>query len=295
MVGHQLERHGPHLGVVVGNGQPAALHFLAQRRRHHPRCIGTAVGSVGTAHEGAEQRASPLHRHGDEIDAPRLVVVTDTTAKHRGLLLASEGLVLCEGFLVHGGGVLVGGWFAWVGGFAGVFFAAVFFAATVLWHRWTGIGGRRRLAHRSLEGDREELLCFDGELHGELVEHVLGIAVDDEADGFLGGDATLVAVEELVLVDLRGSGFVLDGGGVVVDVHVGEGVGAALTAQQEGVAGRIVACSISLLTHPDESSVGVLRLACRDALGDDGGTGVLADVYHLRAGVGLLMIVGDRH
>jgi len=60
--------------------------------------------------------SSPLHRHGDEIDAPGLVVVTDTTAKHRGLLLASEGLVLCEGFLVHGGGGV--GW--WVVGFVWV-------------------------------------------------------------------------------------------------------------------------------------------------------------------------------
>ena len=31
-----------------------------------------------------------------------------------------------------------------------------------------------------------------------------GIAVDDEADGFFGGDATLVAVEELVLADFAG-------------------------------------------------------------------------------------------
>ena len=67
-------------------------------------------------------------------------------------------------------------------------------------HRSTSIGQRRRLAHRSFEGDAEELLGLDGELHGELVEHVLGIAVDDEANGFLGGDATLVAVEELACI-----------------------------------------------------------------------------------------------
>jgi hypothetical protein len=44
--------------------------------------------------------------------------MTHTPAKHRGLLFASEGLVLLEGFFVHG-------------------LFSVFFAATLLQQRWT--------------------------------------------------------------------------------------------------------------------------------------------------------------
>ena len=35
------------------------------------------------------------------------------------------------------------------------------------------------LSHCPLERYREQLLCLDGKLHGELVEHILSIAVDN--------------------------------------------------------------------------------------------------------------------
>ena len=56
-------------------------------------------------------------------------------------------------------------------------------------------------AYGAFEGDLQEFLGFDGKLHRELVHHLLGVAVDYEADGFLGGDAALVAVEKLVFAD----------------------------------------------------------------------------------------------
>ena len=43
----------------------------------------------------------------------------------------------------------------------------------------------------------------------------------------------------------------------------------------------------------DEAPVGVLAVTSRDSLGHDGAARVLADVDHLRAGVGLLPIVGQ--
>ena len=58
------------------------------------------------------------------------------------------------------------------------------------------------LAHCTLKGYREQLLRLDGKFHGQFVEHLLGVAVDDETHGLLGGDAALVAVEELVFADL---------------------------------------------------------------------------------------------
>ena len=44
-----------------------------------------------------------------------------------------------------------------------------------------------------------------------------------------------------------------------------------------------------------QSPVGVLTMPGRDALGHDGAAGVLADVDHLGAGVGLLVVVDGRH
>ena len=151
----------------------------------------------------------------------------------------------------------------------------------------------RGLSYGTFQRDGEELLGLDGKLHGELLQHFLGIAVDNEAYGLLGGYAALVAVEELVLGDLRGGGLVLEDGGRVLHVHIREGVGATAAAQQEGVAGRVVAGVLGGGCCAHQSAVGVLRVACRDALGDDGRLGVASQVYHLRARVGLLVVVGD--
>ena len=48
-----------------------------------------------------------------------------------------------------------------------------------------------------------------------------------------------------------------------------------------------------VLADPHEAAVGVLALAGRDPLRDDGAAGVLPEVEHLGAGVGLLVVVGD--
>ena len=86
------------------------------------------------------------------------------------------------------------------------------------------------LSDSAFERDGEQFLGLDGKLHGEFLEHLLGIAVDDKANGLLCGDTTLVAVEELIFGNLRGRGLMLEDGGVVVDIHVGEGVGTAVGA-----------------------------------------------------------------
>ena len=43
-----------------------------------------------------------------------------------------------------------------------------------------GGSGRRGLADAALEGNGEELARLHGELHGELVEDLLGVAIDDQ-------------------------------------------------------------------------------------------------------------------
>ena len=115
-----------------------------------------------------------------------------------------------------------------------------------------------RSAHGAFEGDAEQLAGFGGELHGQFLEHVLGIAVDDEAHGLLGGNAALVAVEQLVLGDLAGGGLVLEDGGGVLHVDVGEGVGAAVAAQEQRVARGVVACVLGGGGSAHQSAVAVL-------------------------------------
>ena len=58
------------------------------------------------------------------------------------------------------------------------------------------------LADSTFERDAEQLLRLDGKLHGELLQHLLGLAVDDEPDGLLCRNATMIAIEKLVLGDL---------------------------------------------------------------------------------------------
>ena len=84
-------------------------------------------------------------------------------------------------------------------------------------------------------------------------------------------------------------------GAVVVAVGVGPGVGAAFVAHEQRVALREVARVDSALVDFHQSAVAVLAVAGRDTLADDGAAGALADMDHLGAGVGLLVVVGDGH
>ena len=81
----------------------------------------------------------------------------------------------------------------------------------------------------------------------------------------------------------------------VAHFQVGEGVGAALVAEQQRIALRIVARAAGRFQNLDAAAIGVLPVSGRDALADDGGSGVLPDVDHLGAGVGLLPVVGEGH
>ena len=86
------------------------------------------------------------------------------------------------------------------------------------------------LSDGSFECDLEKFLCFDGELHGEFVHHLFGVAVDDEPYGIFDTYSPLAAVEKLVVADFGGGGFVLDGGCRIGDNHIGEGMCAAFVA-----------------------------------------------------------------
>ena len=141
----------------------------------------------------------------------------------------------------------------------------------------------------------QQFLCLDGELHGQFVHDLFGIAVDDESDSVLHADTSLLAVEELVFVDFAGRRFVLNGGGGVGYLHVGESVCAAFIAQEQRVALAVVACVGGVGSDLDESAVGILTMPRADTLAHDTRAGILAKVNHLRARVRLLVVVGYRH
>ena len=132
-------------------------------------------------------------------------------------------------------------------------------------------------------------------MHKEGGQILSRVIKDDEAHGILGGDATLVAVEELVLADLARRGFVLHHRRIVLHVHVGEGVRAALVAQKERVARAVVAGPLGPAAHTHQSAIGVLAASGADTLGDDGAASPASEMYHLGASVGLLVMVGNGH
>ena len=81
----------------------------------------------------------------------------------------------------------------------------------------------------------------------------------------------------------------------VAHVNVREGVRPAAVADQHRVALGVVARPVGLRHHLDLAPVAVLPAAGADPLRDDRGPGVLPEVDHLGAGVGLLHPVGHRH
>src|SRR3954471_13922841 len=70
-------------------------------------------------------------------------------------------------------------------------------------------------------------------------------------------------------------------------------MGAAILADQKRIALGKIARIVGLAIDADQAAIGVLGPAGADPLGDDAAAGVLAQVNHLGAGIGLLEIVGD--
>ena len=84
-----------------------------------------------------------------------------------------------------------------------------------------------------------------------------------------------------------------DAAAVVLDLDIGNRVRPAFRPDQQTVTLGVVAAVLGLGVHGHETTIGVLGLARADPLGDDARFGVLAQMDHLGAGVGLLHVVGD--
>src|SRR5262245_43618193 len=150
-------------------------------------------------------------------------------------------------------------------------------------------------AHAAFEAHAQEPRRLDRELHREVLEDFLAEAVHDHRHRVLAGQPPLLAVEQLVLADALRGRLVLHRGRAVAELDVGKGVGSAAIPQQHGIALRVVPRVGRAGQHLDQPAVRVAPFAGRDSLRDDGAPGVLPDVDHLGAGVGLLPVVRQRH
>ena len=90
----------------------------------------------------------------------------------------------------------------------------------------------KRLSYGAFERYGKESLGLYGKFHGEFVHDLFGIAIDNESYGLLGGYASLIAVEQLVLRYFRSGGFMFDNCSVIERVDIREGVGSAVRTEQ---------------------------------------------------------------
>src|SRR6266566_4035210 len=150
------------------------------------------------------------------------------------------------------------------------------------------------LANASLQTDPEQPRGFDGELHRQLLEHFLAEAVDDHRHRVFGREPALAQVEDLILTDLRRGRFVLHDRRAVAHVDVREGVRPALVADEHRVTLRVVPRALGTLHDFYEPAIGVLPAARRNSFRHDRRARVLAEVNHLRAGIGLLLVARYR-
>ena len=87
----------------------------------------------------------------------------------------------------------------------------------------------------------------------------------------------------------------LEHGCVVMGIHIWEGMCSTIAAQQQGVAGTVVARIVGIGRGTNQPSIGVLAMTSRNTLRDDGTLGVLTHVNHLGTRISLLIVVGNSH
>src|SRR6476659_4096449 len=105
-------------------------------------------------------------------------------------------------------------------------------------------------ADASFQGNSEQLLRLDRELHWQFLEHLAAEPAHDHRNRMLRAYPALLAVEDLIPANLRRRCLVLQRGGVVLDLDVRESVRTASVADQHVIALRVVARAIRLRQHP---------------------------------------------
>ncbi len=151
----------------------------------------------------------------------------------------------------------------------------------------------RGLPYAVFQLQGQQLSCFCSKFAGQFLEHVLAESAHHSLDGVFTLDAAALEIEQLVFADAAGCCFVFRLGGAVSYRNVGEGVGGTLVANQHTVALGVVAGARGTLLNADFTAVGVAAAVGADTFRNNGALGILADVDHLGAGVGLHVSVGQ--
>ncbi len=76
------------------------------------------------------------------------------------------------------------------------------------------------LSYTALQAYRKQLLSFNGEFHGQLIQNFPRVSVNNQADGCFSIDSPLIAVEDLIFADPRGCSFMFQHRRLVFDFNV---------------------------------------------------------------------------
>jgi hypothetical protein len=134
------------------------------------------------------------------------------------------------------------------------------------------------------------VLHLHGILHRELLHDRLDEAGNDHRRRLVLGEPAGHEIEQLVLADLGHRRLMADLGVVLLDLHVGIGVGPAVLVEDEGIAADEALGVLGTRLHPHETAVAGATATLGDRLGDDRRGGVGGDVDHLGPGVLMLAL-----
>ena len=126
-----------------------------------------------------------------------------------------------------------------------------------------------RLSNAAFQADAEQFLCFHGEFHRQFTENFLAEAIDDHVDRVFVEMPRWLQIKNLVFADLRSGASCSTARDGVLHFDVRERVRAALVAQQQRIALRVVARARGALQDLHQAAIGVLPVAGGNAFGDD--------------------------
>ncbi|MNI37047.1 hypothetical protein D3C73_911200 [compost metagenome] len=116
-----------------------------------------------------------------------------------------------------------------------------------------------------------------------MLYDILDEAVDDQCDRLFFRNAALHGVELLVVGNLRGGRLVFDLCRLVLHLDVRHGMRTALVADEERIAVGEVARVLGTAVDRHLTTIGILRHASGNALGNDTARRVLAEMNHFGA------------
>ncbi len=168
-----------------------------------------------------------------------------------------------------------------------------------IYNQRSAVAGRRyrkarRLSDRAFHLQLDQTLELDAIFHRELAHEIVNEAVHTQAHCLRFGEAALLHVENLFRADLADTGFVLNGIACATHGDSRIRVRSRRRVDEKRVALGVVFTMLEMLRHVDQSAVSCPTFADGDRFGNDVAGRFISSVNHLRAGILVLPIVGER-